>query len=315
MASLLENLIPCTPPWWAKTGHLQTIFGHIIPSERLTHFGERIELEVSHGDRIAIRYYPGNSNKVIYLFHGLGGSADADYIQRAAQIFTQQGHTVILLNHRGCGEGQALAVHPYHSGSALDLSAVLQYGRKREPSKFHIAIGVSLSGNALLLLASGTRGGTLPDAAITVNAPIQLAKAAQLLHQRWNRIYDLRFILMLKKSLKTRGILKHYAIPHTATLMEFDDIYTAPAAGFKNKEDYYQQCSAAPLIPLIKIPTIVLTSQDDPFISHQDYTQVNYPASVTFHLERFGGHVGYLDHSKKRFRWLDYFLEHAVRSL
>jgi hypothetical protein len=37
--------------------------------------------------------------------------------------------------------------------------------------KKHLVIGFSLSGNALLVLASGDRGSTLPDAVISVNAP------------------------------------------------------------------------------------------------------------------------------------------------
>src|SRR5690606_22088653 len=106
-----------------------------------------------------------------------------------------------LTNHRGCGEGAGLATGPYHSGRAEDISSVIAYGRELFPDAKHIAIGVSLSANALLLLAAGQRASIKPDLAIAINAPIDLEKSAINLKSGLNRIYDLHFLKSLKKYL------------------------------------------------------------------------------------------------------------------
>ena len=165
-------LEPCIPPSWARGGHAQTLLGHFLPDRLLTHKGERVELACSDGDRLVAFVTEGISDTVVYLFHGLAGSTDSGYIHRTARVALRQGHTVMMMNHRGCGEGVGLARYPHHSGRAEDLSSAIEFGRGRFKNRRHLAIGFSLSGNALLLLLTGNRGIVKPDLAISVNAPI-----------------------------------------------------------------------------------------------------------------------------------------------
>jgi uncharacterized protein len=320
------SLNKCEPPIWARTGHLQTVFGHIIPSPELKSEGKRVELELSGGDKVVAYLHEGNSDVVVYLFHGLGGFSHAAYMQRSALLAQKYGHTTFMYNHRGCGEGVGLAKEPYHSGRAEDLSAMVAYGRKLFPSKVHLAIGFSLSANALLLLAANQRANVQPDAAIAVNAPINLGRAGELLQTGFNRVYDLRFMIDMRKALESRHHhepkLKEISFRLLATMMEFDDLYTAPFGGFKNRDDYYKTCSAARYLPEISIPTVVLTAEDDPFVDITDYKNAKYSAKCLVHIEKHGGHMGYL--AKKGSlppkitptnRWLDYALDSYINSL
>lgn len=316
------ELINCVAPIWASTGHLQTVLGHLIPSPQFTSSGERVELEVVGRDKVIAHFHRGTSDTVVYLFHGLGGFSHATYMQRTALIAQKYGHSVFMFNHRGCGEGAGLAREPYHSGRAEDLSAMIAHGRKLFPEKVHLAIGFSLSANALLLLAAGQRATVLPDAAIAVNAPINLGRAGELLQHGFNRVYDLRFMIDMRDALKSRfhhePKLKEISIPLFATLTEFDDLYTAPYGGFANRYDYYQKCSAAQFLPEIKIPTVIITAEDDPFVDFADYKNAKYSKQCIYHFEKHGGHMGYL--SKRgtlpgTTRWLDYALERFITSL
>jgi predicted alpha/beta-fold hydrolase len=200
---------------------------------------------LADGDRLVGFIQPGESDTVIYLFHGLGGSIDSGYMHRTARLALKRGHGVMLFNHRGCGEGQGLSKYPYHSGRAEDLSAVIEYGKKLFPFKRHIAVGFSLSGNALLLLMTGRRGSTQPDAALSVNAPIHLQRTAQSLGEGFNRVYDAKFYLQCREDvLKSQADRKFKkSLPPLTTLREFDNLYTAPAGGFADREDYYSSCS------------------------------------------------------------------------
>jgi predicted alpha/beta-fold hydrolase len=248
-------LEPCVPPSWARGGHAQTLWGHVLPSHAFREASERIEITLADGDRLVTRLVRGTSNHVVYIFHGLGGDIRAGYMSRTAQVVRNQGHTAWLVNHRGCGEGESLATRPYHSGRGEDLSAVIALGREKFPLHRHVAIGFSLSGNALLCLLTGLRGEVWPDAAIAVNAPIDLEACARALRTGFNRLYDFNFVRSLEKLLRRRfnrgdlpeiGSRKLTRAPRLGlgmTLMEFDDYYTAPAAGFENNFDYYKSCS------------------------------------------------------------------------
>jgi uncharacterized protein len=314
------NIEPCLPPLWATSGHAQTVLGHILPSEKLNFKGRRIEVDLPDGDRLVGSVLEGHSSSVVYLFHGLAGSTDSPYMHRSARLAQTQGHTVVMINHRSCGDGARLAKGPYHSGRGEDLGAVIAFGRKHYPKHHHLAVGFSLSGNALLLLLSGKRGNALPDAAISVNAPIDLQSAANLLQTGFNRVYDLKFFIECR-----RGVLKSrspdapkYEIPWLATLTDFDNLYTAPAGGFKNREDYYASCSTANLLSAIQIPTLVLTAADDPFVNKTHYLNAELSNSVAMHIEQYGGHMGYLSRTNTPLgtkRWLDYALFKGIRSL
>lgn len=314
------NLAPCEPPVWARGGHRQTILGHLLPSPRLASKGERVILSHADGDRAVAYVLRGTSKTVVYLFHGLTGSVDSAYIQRMARIARKHDHTVIMMNHRGCGEGAGLARHPYHSGRAEDLSTAIKWGREQFPKARHVAIGYSLSANALLLLMGGGRGDVQPDAAIAVNGPIDLASCSRTLHVGLNRIYDLKFVAECQRELKQRRLTekerRDYRVPPWSTLYHFDSVYTAPAGGFQSREHYYETCSAEPWLAKIEKPTIVLTAADDPFVVVEAYRRAQSSSAVQMHIEETGGHMGYLSQGPKLVeRWLDRALEQALAAL
>lgn len=301
------KISPCTPPIWAQTGHLQTLLGHLLPSDVLTIKGEHLNVTLDkETERIHSTYLKGTSNTAIYLFHGLGGSATASYMQRTAIRALKEGHHVFINNHRGCGSGAGLATEPYHSGRADDLSKVIAFGRKMLPDHKHIAIGFSLSANALLLLAARVRADVQPDYAIAVNGPINLDRASINLQQGLNKIYDKRFTHELEHYMKRNRPQDVGDFSLVEDLRDFDERYTAPLGGFKNRADYYATCSAKQYLPKINIPTVIITAEDDPFVSVVDYQEASYSPTTVVHIEKHGGHMGYLARDGFGYsRWLD----------
>ncbi len=314
---LKASLPVCSPPWWARSGHLQTIMGHLLPSPPLSRKGETYHIGLGkESEIIHSTYLSGTKKVVVYLFHGLGGSSQATYMQRTAEVANQLGYHVFLNNHRGCGEGAGLATEPYHSGRSEDLSQVIAHGRKLFPYHFHLAVGFSLSANALLLLCAGIRASEKPDAAIAVNGPIHLDRASVNLTQGLNLIYDYRFVLELKRYVRDNHPEGLGLLSGVHTLRNFDECYTAPVGGFKNRQHYYEICSAKEYLHLIDIPTVLLTAQDDPFVSPVDYVEAKLSKTTFLHLEKSGGHMGYLHQSEQGLqRWLDQALETYMQGL
>ncbi|HPS68644.1 MAG TPA: alpha/beta fold hydrolase, partial [Holophaga sp.] len=150
--------LSCDPPLWARGAHVQTLLGNFLPSRVADLPWERLDLKLADGDALRVLLARGTSDVVVHLFHGLGGSANADYVRRAAALFAGQGHTILAINHRGSGEGRGLAARPYHMGSTADMAAMLQAGRRLFPRHTHAAIGFSLSATILLLLLGRDAG-------------------------------------------------------------------------------------------------------------------------------------------------------------
>lgn len=306
LQKMRDSIPPCHPPLWARTGHLQTILGHLLPSPALKEKG--VEYEVILNDekeRIHTTYIEGKSSVVVYLFHGLGGSAQATYMQRTALLAHELGHHVFINNHRGCGAGGGLATEPYHSGRSEDLSKVIEFGRSKFPTHKHIAVGFSLSANALLLLAAKVRATVLPDMAIAVNGPINLDSASVKLTEGLSKIYDKRFVLELLEYLKLNNPVAFTKAKKVKDLREFDEVFTAPMGGFKDRASYYEICSAKQYLKDIQIPTVLLTAKDDPFVNYQDYLEAELSPTTVLHMEDYGGHMGYLSKQIKGRRWLD----------
>nr|MBA2403227.1 hypothetical protein [Bdellovibrionales bacterium] len=162
----------------------------------------------------------------------------------------------------------------------------------------------------LLLLSAKVRSRILPALAICVNGPIHLDSASIKLTQGLNRIYDHRFVLELKKYVKDNHAQAYPKVHKVKDLREFDEVYTAPVGGFENRAHYYQTCSAMSYLSEIEIPTVMLTAEDDPFVDYQDYKKAKLSPSIIMHIEKHGGHMGYLTKNGLGYgRWLDHALK------
>ena len=321
MRTLARPPLPCRPPWWARGGHLQTILGNYLPGEEPTFPSEPFSIPLADGDRLTGHHYQGETDVLVLVFHGLGGDDQAHYVRRTVSLARGLGHHVWTLNHRGCGTGRSLAVKPYHSGSGDDLGAAFAAGRERHPDLRQLAVGYSLSANALLLnLGLGLPGPAAhPDYAIAVNPPVDLAACSAAIHGGVSRLYELRFIRRCRAAIQQRvadGLIGNvYPTWPTMSLRQFDETYTAKAGGFLNADDYYAHCSARHHLAKITVPTVLLMAQDDPFIPWRHAVEELPSPSVHLHLEPCGGHMGYLSRDLPGHRWLPYAVAHYAQEL
>jgi predicted alpha/beta-fold hydrolase len=134
-----------------------------------------------------------------------------------------------------------------------------------------------------------------------------------------NRIYSARFLRSLKSKIliksRMRSDLDTSLIDRIKTLAEFDDCYTAPIHGFRNAIDYYTRCSSIHFVKDIRIPTLVINTLNDPFLSEGCFPEKlleNHPF-VRLQILPRGGHVGFTQFNKNGLYWseqrtLDFFL-------
>ena len=313
--------LSCRPPWWGGGAHLQTALANYLPEASLAEPWTLVEVALGDGDRLAGRQFRGSGPDLLCAFHGLGGDDERPYMRRAVRLGLERGLSVWTMNHRGCGRGRGLAVRTYHSGVAGDLGAVFAHARAMGFRRV-FALGFSLSGNALLLnLGDGHDGPhPKPDAAIAVNPPVNLARCSELISSWRNRFYDRYFVKKVVRSVRERemdGLIPRgqYLLHDRMSLAAFDDAYTAPAGGFRDRHDYYARCSALPHLGKITVPTVILHAADDPFVAAVDLARATLGPGVHLHLEPTGGHMGYLSRDLPDRRWLSHALGHYLDHL
>jgi predicted alpha/beta-fold hydrolase len=300
----LNKFVPVMP---LLTGHTQTVLGHLLPSDpikiKLTDF----ILKLDDGDELLLEYFDNKSEYTISIYHGLAGDSQSDYIRRSANLAHEHGWNIILVNHRGANT-KAKSKKTYHSGRGEDAGAVIKWARNQFPKSRQIALGFSMSGSILLNLLSYRYGEDLPDHAIVVNAPLNLARAASLLTKGFSKIYDYRFYLSLKKLIESR---EDISLPRLARTTDIDQIYTSKMNGFADAAEYYEKCSVLNYVDQIKTDTFILAAYDDPFIDIQDYLKAKWNGHIHLTLQKYGGHMGYITKTKDPqygHRWLDHYL-------
>jgi predicted alpha/beta-fold hydrolase len=87
---------------------------------------------------------------------------------------------------------------------------------------------------------------------------------------------------------------------------------TAPLHGFLGADDYWKRASAKPLLRGIRLPTLLLNAQNDPFFPPHALPHDNeLSAKVRADYPREGGHVGFVTGSLPgRLDWLPQRLLH-----
>ncbi|MGH7677639.1 MAG: YheT family hydrolase [Gemmatimonadaceae bacterium] len=239
----------------------------------------------------------------ILLLHGLEGSPRSHYVGGILAAARVRGWGVTLLVFRGCGATPNLARRFYHSGETTDLALVYQTLSTRWPDCSWLLAGVSLGGNVLLKwLGERDVDGRIRAAAV-VSVPYDLEAGAIRISRGSARIYDRRFLSSLRR--KALAKLERYpdlfdrsALERARNVFEFDEAVTAPVHGFSSAHDYYQQSSSLRFLSRVKVPTLLLSAADDPFLPPEVLERVAKVAAtnpallVEFH-ER-GGHVGFV---------------------
>ena len=87
-----------------------------------------------------------------------------------------------------------------------------------------------------------------------------------------------------------------FAAAHAArTIRAFDDALIAPLHGFADVADYYARGSCAPDLDRVRLPTVLLRADDDPFLAaaELDLPGLRNPNIDVVRTAR-GGHVGFL---------------------
>lgn len=242
------------------------------------------------------------AHPTLIVVHGLEGSSESKYMLGTAEKAWVAGFNAIRLNQRNCGGTEKLTPTLYHSGLSGDIRAVIHELIERDQLPEIFAAGYSMGGNLVLKMA-GELGEDVAElrAIVGVAPALDLAACADALAEPQNFIYERHFVHGLRNHMRFKARLFPGRFPldgldAVRTVREFDDVITARFCGFKDADDYYARSSARRVAGQIRLPTLILTSQDDPFVPFAPFEDlpIRENRNITVVAPRHGGHCAFI---------------------
>src|SRR5579883_2111066 len=296
--------------------HMQTIVGNLLKGPALRRPTRECLVPLADGDQLVLHdsipetWRPGG--RIALLVHGLGGSHRSGYMNRVARQLLAHGLRVVRMDLRGCGRGMALARRPYHGGCSDDVRAAALAIAAWSPASPLVLIGFSLGGNIALKLAGEAAAEPVAnlERVAAISPPVDLTRCAALLGLPRNRWYERYYVSGLLRQVRQRQALfpeeATIQFPRRMTMRLFDDLYTSPRCGFENALHYYRCAGAAPLLPRIQVPALILTARDDPFVAVEPFDALVPPPHLELIILNRGGHLGFLGrHGAGGIRWAE----------
>jgi uncharacterized protein len=296
------------PRRWLRTGHLQTLAGNFLkrpnglpaPEESLFLVEEDVQV-LCH-----CHWQPEGARQrtmTLMLVHGLEGSSNSGYVLGTGAKAWERGWNVIRMNIRNCGGTENLTPTLYHSGLSGDIRAVIQTLIEQDRLQNVGVAGFSMGGNQVLKCL-GEWGKDAPKqlrAGAGISPAADLSLSADVIHRPSNRMYEWWFMRGLRARLRRKAELfpGKYDVRLLAkanSIRTFDEYITAKYMGFEGAEDYYTKASSSRVIANIAVPTLVIHSDDDPFIKLSAETIAKFEANpnIRFLYTKHGGHCAFL---------------------
>lgn len=296
------------PAWWLPGPHSATLWGKLGRREpRLETVVE--QWDTPDGDFVEIvRLVPAAGRRAdaprVLLFHGLEGGTHSHYVRAFFREAAARGWGADLLLFRSCGSALNRLPRSYHSGETSDPAFVIDRLAREFPGAPIGLTGVSLGANVLCKLL-GEWGGDAPRAvtgAVAMSTPFDLARASRHIGRGFGAVYERAFLRSLvpkalSKIARHGELARLGTVREARTLWEFDDRFTAPLHGFRDAADYYARASSLGFLSAIRLPTLLLSAVDDPFLPPAVLDDVRSVAarnpSLAVEFPARGGHVGF----------------------
>jgi predicted alpha/beta-fold hydrolase len=290
---------------WLRNGHTMTVFAW-ARRRRFDALGppERRLFRVSDDTQVAADCYwqrDRAARPTLLALHGLESSSDAHYMRGLAVEAARRRWNAVLLNQRNCGGTEHLTPGLYHSGLTADPRAVIDELVRIDGLSRIGVVGYSLGGNVTLKLAGEAGAESAVRAVVAVSPTIDLERCVRAIERRANVAYQWNFVRNLRARMRRKaalwpGVFDLAPLSRIWTIRAFDEMYTAPHHGFSGASDYYFKASAMRVIDRIRVPALVLSAADDPFVPGDQFREdaLRSNPAVTVRLEPFGGHCGFI---------------------
>lgn len=294
------------PPKWQFNAHVQTIYPSLFRKIPVTYQRERVELPDS--DFLDLDWslvHKQRGKKLVIVTHGLEGDSTRHYVTGMIKKFNDNGYDGLGWNCRSCSGEMNRLPKFYHHGDVDDIRFVINYAIEQYQYEEVVLVGFSMGGSMTLRIL-GDNPESVPAQVkfgVAVSVPLDLYTSVFELYKPGRRFYMKRFINKLGKKIREKALqhpkndlLNHDGYEKIKNFEQFDNRYTARMYGFKDAHDFYRKAGAKPFLKNIKVPTLIVQAQNDPFLSPEclELGDAEHNPYLFLQILNFGGHVGFM---------------------
>lgn len=300
------------PPWWLKSGHLQTAMASL--AVRARHLRRRAasmlantqETLLQCGDGVRLhglisRQQGDDTRPLAILIHGWEGSSDSLYLLSCASHLFANGFNVFRLHLRDHGPSHHLNEGVFHSCRIEEAVDAVRLIDQRYPSSKLCLAGFSLGGNFAARIAARAPAAGL-EIAVTVGVcPVLNPRhTLRALETGWP-VYRFYFLRKWQRSLHLKA---HYfpdrylpgEFGGIKSLMQLTEYFVLEHSDFPDLESYFRGYAlVGDTLSELQQPVHLILADDDPIIPVADLEQLARPAALAVTRTRHGGHCGYLE--------------------
>ena len=296
---------PYQPPFYLFNGHLQTIVPSLWRTVPEVAY-QRERLELPDGDFLNLDWsrLPAHrpTDGLALVSHGLEGDASRPYMRGMVRALNRAGLDALAWNYRSCGGEMNRLLRSYHLGDTDDLDFVVRYALGSARYRRVYLTGFSAGGNVTLKYLGEQPERVPPEVqrAAVFSVPTDLRSSSHHIGRLENRLYLRRFLKSLRAKIRQKAALLPdqvdlNGLDELLDFPQFDDRFTAPMHGFKSAEDYYEHSSSGRYLSGIRIPTLLVNAENDPFLPPACFPRdvAAHSKFVVLETPHEGGHVGF----------------------
>lgn len=312
------------PPFPFASGHLATLYPPLFRVTPLTApVPERVEL--ADGDFLDLDWHrsrTGETNRLVVVSHGLEGNARRKYVLGMAAMANAIGWDAACWTQRGCSDEPNRLARCYHSGETGDLHEIILHCLSTGRYDKIVLIGFSLGGNQILKYL-GEAPDRVPEqvvGGVVFSTPCDLGASERIISA--HRIYFEYFMRGLRGKMREKGerfpeVVDAARLKGIRTLREFDNRFTAPIGGFADAADYYAKASSLQFLRAIRVPTLMVNAQNDPFLTPSCFPVTEAMSNPSLFLETplYGGHVGFVTKDRDNVYWSEQRAETFLKEI
>jgi len=300
------------PTFWCWESRVQSMVAAFVRNLRLSKLDyTRQMFTFSDGGEVGLDWVHGDSKEdtpIVLILPGITGSSQSDYNRALVSILRSRVKArVVVFNFRGRGGLGLKNPRTYCAANSDDLSEILDFLKSEYPKAPLVALGISLGGIILgnYLAEKGENARSKLLAAILISVCFDTFEGTKSLETPGlNRMLNRHLANALVESIKE---VKHHfesnkmwnleQVFSSTTVREFDNRFTAKMFGYKDVMEYYADARLYDKVENIKVPTMAINAEDDPFQPNDSIPKAQ--AERSSHLgivtTKYGGHVGFVE--------------------
>jgi predicted alpha/beta-fold hydrolase len=299
------------PARWLRNHHLQSILAStawrrrrlLRQSAPLLAAAREVLLDCGAGVRLQsfISTPTHGAGAPVVLLHGWEGHAESLYVLSLARQLFERRFEVVRLNLRDHGETHHLNRELFHSCRLPEVVGAVGALQRRLGGRPLQLVGFSLGGNFMLRVAAQARAAGLDLTRVIAVSPVLEPVATLAALQRGMPGYEAYFVRKWLRSLRKKQAAwpDTYDFAELARLRDLKLMTTELVRCYTDFPtlDHYLNGYAitGERLARLEVPSIILTSLDDPIIPASGLAQLARPPMLSLSITRYGGHCGFFD--------------------